>query len=956
ITGQNKHNHCMVMTANKQTDIHISKYLRNFLPNPSSISDTDEICVVSIIGKTPLNYLTCGTLADAVSGRNVFQRETIDDNDQKLEHGLLFYYNDEQKVVYINQASLYDTKELAYLCQKFNSDLSTWVYTIAQQEHFQKWKRNEHKQLLSLLFIFSISHIILITHPSHKFDLSYLRLFRGLNAIRLHNQSVLTHHLCKIAKAANLSSQWRQRGRCCTPRLLFIFHLDININRRFQDGNRSKNRDVGQKDQSLITQKRLQKNLEKQICNLFKEASLHGSQNPLFTIPTDQQFVFVQTVSTLSSYHHTSNAFQKLLPNVQDATSLFFNIGLATTLFQHFYVTQHDKVDDNDVLEKNFDEENSDLKNFLKYHINQTKAGNVCEGQLEFLGSKRSHHHATAVKLPTSKTWFTAASYLQKVLIEDVSGVDSIRYPISSSWLDIDKKFSESTCRKAISVALDCYEKNLPEQYNYAFHQKQLATSINTLSQLALGPSFPSYVQQLEKDCEKIWKNGRQSCEILSLTGKQCIYPLHDSTDDKPETDKEIKQRKFRQSKNLPQKRAHSSNYWYISACNCGETIAKRPDPFDIKVANCTFYQMLEKKCCSIFPHISFPVNVDSNSHEEQSIDDHAMEIEEISAATSSKNNADSSNGVADDPTLDGLDTTTAVGQNSEFSSSPSPAPAANLVSMKIELDNCKKDGESSNSIIMFTINTPAGYLPRFSSWSLCRLGDNNIYKASKGLFQSGFLPGTNFLCPWIISRSVLLASDPFESTHELFFFRMIEQFPTIAENRGKSSGRYKKENSVKAYIGIEYECPHGDRFFYAGSNKVIRSSNNLKEIASKLTSSELPLYFPCPCGQRSSKTVFAQCMRIYVASPMDSDIRVILRPFIQPGTDHRLVFYSGFSQGISLPPNGLWCLRLPFVYGTENETIYPPTDPKTPSKGRILKGLFHITAIVSDTSQNGKG
>ncbi|EDV23815.1 uncharacterized protein TRIADDRAFT_57395 [Trichoplax adhaerens] len=758
----------MVMTANKQTDIHISKYLRNFLPNPSSISDTDEICVVSIIGKTPLNYLTCGTLADAVSGRNVFQRETIDDNDQKLEHGLLFYYNNEQKVVYINQASLYDTKELAYLCQKFNSDLSTW-------EHFQKWKRNEHKQLLSLLFIFSISHIILITHPSHKFDLSYLRLFRGLNAIRLHNQSVLTHHLCKIAKAANLSSQWRQRGRCCTPRLLFIFHLDININRRFQDGNRSKNRDVGQKD--------------------------------------------------------------------QDATSLFFNIGLATTLFQHFYVTQHDKVDDNDVLEKNFDEENSDLKNFLKYHINQTKAGN----------------------LPTSKTWFTAASYLQKVLIEDASGVDSIRYPISSSWLDIDKKFSESTCRKAISVALDCYEKNLPEQYNYAFHQKQLATSINTLSQLALGPSFPSYVQQLEKDCEKIWKNGRQSCEILSLTGKQCIYP------------KEIKQRKFRQSKNLPQKRAHSSNYWYISACNCGETIAKRPDPFDIKVANCTFYQMLEKKCCSIFPHISFPVNVDSNSHEEQSIDDHAMEIEEISAATSSKNNADSSNGVADDPTLDGLDTTTAIGQNSEFSSSPSPAPAANLVSMKIEPDNCKKDGESSNSIIMFTINTPAGYLPRFSSWSLCRLGDNNIYKASKGLFQSGFLPGTNFLCPWIISRSVLLASDPFESTHE--------QFPTIAENRGKSSGRYKKENSVKAYIGIEYECPHGDR-------------------------------------QRSSKTVFAQCMRIYVASPMDSDIRVILRPFIQP----------------------------------ENETIYPPTDPKTPSKGRILKGLFHITAIVSDTSQNGKG
>ena len=66
--------------------------------------------------------------------------------------------------------------------------------------------------------------------------------------------------------------------------------------------------------------------------------------------------------------------------------------------------------------------------------------------------------------------------------------------------------------------------------------------------------------------------------------------------------------------------------------------------------------------------------------------------------------------------------------------------------------------------------------------------------------------------------------------------------------------------------------------------------------------------------------------MRIYVATPADSDIRIVLRPFIQPGNDPRLVFYSGFGQGISLPPNGLWCLRLPYVFLSNfNTTIIFP-------------------------------
>lgn len=43
----------------------------------------------------------------------------------------------------------------------------------------------------------------------------------------------------------------------------------------------------------------------------------------------------------------------------------------------------------------------------------------------------------------------------------------------------------------------------------------------------ARGPLVDNYVTQLEHDCERHWKSGRQMCEVLSLTGNPCTKPLH---------------------------------------------------------------------------------------------------------------------------------------------------------------------------------------------------------------------------------------------------------------------------------------------------------------------------------------------------------------------------------------------------------------------------------------------
>ena len=54
----------------------------------------------------------------------------------------------------------------------------------------------------------------------------------------------------------------------------------------------------------------------------------------------------------------------------------------------------------------------------------------------------------------------------------------------------------------------------------------QLSQARRVFLQHARGPACDKYLDQLEAECSKIWKNGRQLCEVVSLTGKHCINPV----------------------------------------------------------------------------------------------------------------------------------------------------------------------------------------------------------------------------------------------------------------------------------------------------------------------------------------------------------------------------------------------------------------------------------------------
>ncbi|KAK3104605.1 hypothetical protein FSP39_006005, partial [Pinctada imbricata] len=211
----------------------------------------------------------------------------------------------------------------------------------------------------------------------------------------------------------------------------------------------------------------------------------------------------------------------------------------------------------------------------------------------------------------------------------------------------------------------------------------------------------------------------------------------------------------------------------------------------------------------------------------------------------------------------------------------------------------------STTEYLIWMINTesPQNLLPKFPSWSICSLGKAGSYNHNTGLDLPGFLHGSNFLLPWDIT--VKAEKDKWPSIGET----------TSRRGRQKKTNREVGDLNLRIYLGNEYECPRGHRFFCSGPEKVIKVSSNstVKDNATKLTTMDMPLYCHCPhC--RSTKGYVAQLMRLYIVTP-EGPARVSVDPQVQPGLPPSPVFTMGFEKPLELPPGGLWVVRLPYPF-----------------------------------------
>jgi len=88
------------------------------------------------------------------------------------------YYNPKEKTVCLNLRGFLDAHTLLAEYDKFTEKQDC-------KDFLSVWAHMKDKYARALLVLFHISHIMVLTHPTHTFDYSYVHLFRAMDIVRL---------------------------------------------------------------------------------------------------------------------------------------------------------------------------------------------------------------------------------------------------------------------------------------------------------------------------------------------------------------------------------------------------------------------------------------------------------------------------------------------------------------------------------------------------------------------------------------------------------------------------------------------------------------------------------------------------------------------------------------------------------------------------------------------------
>ncbi|KAL1497183.1 hypothetical protein ABEB36_008182 [Hypothenemus hampei] len=333
-----------------------------------------------------------------------------------------------------------------------------------------------------------------------------------------------------------------------------------------------------------------------------------------------------------------------------------------------------------------------------------------------------------------------------------------------------------------------------------------------------------------------------------------------------------------------PSDQEHISGFIYKSVCDCGKKIGPRDDPYTAIQANYIFYQQIAKEChCSKLERIEFPIFEPS--------------IKEYKEAT--------------------------LNETEEPMSVLSDADRSVQLSPEVEKNLERQPSTTEYLPGMLTLNSPSGLLPVFSSWSLVCLGASSLYSHNVGLpeaYHPGFLNATNYLLPW----DVTVGSKSKKA------WPAINKFGNRAR-RGRSTSTIPQ--TVKVFIGMEYECSLGHRFMLSAPDRILKAAPGsiVKDTGHKIAECDMPLYYPCSC--RPGK--IAQLMRLHVVTPK-APVYCTLNPKIQP-TAGSPIFISTTNGPTKLTQSAYWVMRLPFAYVADKEHF------KQNMTGKLLQGAFGV-------------
>ncbi|KAK3784339.1 hypothetical protein RRG08_017913 [Elysia crispata] len=945
----------------------------------------EGICIISIYGKSRFNpFISKATILNPVIDKEIFQGPEGLFQNQIKNGNLECYFDASSRVMYLHLTSHYDVNVLSKKCHDLKkSEHSNDFYSVCQDE--------DVKHAKTLLLLFTLSHIMILFHPGGIFDLSYLRLFHSLDAVRGKLQTSMCEILSSIS---GVSSKWSNFGRICSPRVLFVFETpSIEVQQDEAENASSKS------SKKYPPLKKLQMGIEDMIYRILRKtrAITNISNNSLFSIPVNQQFVYLHSkrleISDPTEFmttlirQHCSPQSEAVIPestasSQQKPKSYSLNrrkvnppvpepLGLSTTSTQSTAkpsAPSHQGSPPSLMLSSGGRQsglskgQEQCLKEFIRQHVDMVfaKAVNDNVGR---------HGVEPIFELPQLGTWLHVANKMHDFFFSEAySNVTAQPFSLFRNSLDISTRFSENRCNKVLPLAESAYQQDLPQYYITSYHESRLNKAKRVFSQYARGPGYDKYMRELESSCTRYWKSGRQQCEALSLTGNLCTNKVHLLPGEEPDGPDDLRV-----------VAEHCSLVKTKAACNCGRMQSDKDDPFHFKSANYDFYQDLELVCCSKQEHIALPVFTPSTpdpkavsvppiSPRRQAREEEMKEQGKESAKDSEKSDVFG--------TLSELSLALSLGQNAlqaeDFE--PKTSPGDNIKDGQREatesgegkqqrsspqLDQGKMKSKPKRQVstteylaYMVHSRSPPGLLPKFSSFSVCRLGPSSLYSHTMGLELPGFLPGSNFLLPWDIS---IKSEQAWPSVAETFASGKKRQQRKISK-AGPEPG--DTATTVRVYLGMEYECPRGHRFFCSGPDKIIKVSSNsiVKDNASRLVHMDMPLYTSCHCKQ--PKGCLAQMMRVFVCTPRDipgvPSLRVLVNPLVQPGPptpSHSATagssfsgcpqFHPGLEAPLELPADSVWVIRLPSIYQDEHQVYLMPTDHQVLHSCVLLSGMF---------------
>lgn len=184
----------------------------------------------------------------------------------------------------------------------------------------------------------------------------------------------------------------------------------------------------------------------------------------------------------------------------------------------------------------------------------------------------------------------------------------------------------------------------------------------------------------------------------------------------------------------------------------------------------------------------------------------------------------------------------------------------------------------------MMHTGCPKGLLPKFSSWSLVKLGPAKSYNCHTGLDQLNFIAGSSFLLPWdVVMRSRSEEDAGLAENLDGGTSSWPAPNKTLMGKRGSTGGlgrSRRRDDMTRVYVGFEYEDGRGKRFISSGPDKIVKvpGPGGAKDSATRVLNTDMPLYVPSPSQGRGLKTHLAQLMRLFIVVP-DVSLEVTLHP-----------------------------------------------------------------------------